>query len=62
MVELNREEYNLIAKSRGIKNLKTCLLKNTLNRYESICKGEKLSKIGLGKVAKIPNIWENEVN
>ena len=62
MVELNREEYNLIAKSRGIKNLKTCLLKNTLNRYESIRKGEKLSKIGLGKVAKIPNIWENEVN
>ena len=25
-------------------------------------KGEKLSKIGLGKVAKMPNISENEVN
>ena len=35
---------------------------NTLYRYDSTRKGEKLSKIGLGKVSKIPHISENEVN
>ena len=65
MVELTREECNIIAESRGIKkpqNMSTKKLLNTLNRYDSKRKGEKLSKIGLGKVAKIPNISENEVN
>ena len=42
--------------------MSTKKLINTLNRYDSKCKGEKLLKIGLGKVAKIPNISENEVN
>ena len=65
MVELTREEYNIIAKCRGIEkpqNMSTKKLISTLNRYDSNCKGEKLLKIGLGKVAKIPNISENEVN
>ena len=56
IVELTREEYNII---------KICPLKkllNTLNRYDSKRKGEKLLKIGLGRVAKIQNISENEVN
>ena len=35
---------------------------NTLYRYDSKRKGEKLSKIGLGKVSKIPHFSENEVN
>ena len=42
--------------------MSTKKLINTLNRYDSKNKGEKLSKIGLGKVAKIPNISANEVN
>ena len=42
--------------------MSTKKLINTLNRYDSKRKGEKLSKIGQGKVAKIPNISENEVN
>ena len=55
MVELTREEYNLIAEHQGIKkpqNMSTKKLINTLNRYDSKRKGEKLLKIGLGKVAK----------
>ena len=65
MVELTREEYNIIAECRGIEkpqNMSTKKLINTFSRYDSKCKGEKLLKIGLGKVAKIPNISENEVN
>ena len=65
MVELTREEYSLIAEHRAIKkpqNMSTKKLLNTLNRYDSKRKGEKLSKITLEKVAKIPNISENEVN
>ena len=42
--------------------MSTKKLINTLNRYDSKRKSEKLSYIGLGKVAKIPNISENEVN
>ena len=42
--------------------MSTKKLLNTLNRYDSKCKGKNLSKIGLGKVAKIPNISKNEVN
>ena len=65
MDKLTREEYNLIAERRGIKkpqNMSTKKLINTFNRYDSKRKGEKLLKIGLGKVAKIPKISENEVN
>ena len=65
MVELSREEYNLIAERRGIKkpqNMSTKRLVNTFNRYDSKSKSEKLWKIELGKVAKIPHISENEVN
>ena len=65
MVELTREEYSLIAERRAIKkpqNMSTKKLLNTLNRYDSKRKGEKLSKIRLEKVAEIPNISENEVN
>ena len=65
MVELTREEYGLIAERRRIKkpqNMSTKKLINTVNRYDSKRKSEKLSKIGLGKVTKIPNISENEVN
>ena len=38
MVEITREEYNLIAERRGIKksqNMSTKILINTLNRYDS---------------------------
>ena len=55
MVELTREEYNLTAERSGIKkpqNMPTKKLLNMLNRYDTRRKGEKLSKIGLGKVAK----------
>ena len=64
MVELTREEYNVIAERRGIKkpqNMSTKKLKNTFNRYDSKRKGEKLSKTVLRKVTKIPNISENHV-
>ena len=65
MVELTREEYNLIAKGRGIEKpqkMSTKKLINTLNKHDSRCKCKKLSEIGLEKIAKIPNISENEVN
>ena len=65
MVELTGEEYSLVAERRAIKkpqNMSSKKLLNTLNRYDSKRKGEKLSKITLEKVAKIPNISENEVN
>ena len=65
MLELTREEYNLIAERRGIKkpqNMSTKKLINILNRYDSKRKGKKLLKIGLWKVPKITNISENEVN
>ena len=42
--------------------MSTKKLINTLNRCDSKRKVEKLSKIGLGKVATILNISENEVN
>ena len=42
--------------------MSTKKLINTLNRYDSKRKGEKLSKIGQGKVGKIPNVSENEVS
>ena len=64
MVELTREEYNLIAKGRGIikpQNMPTKLI-NTLNRYDSRHKREKIIKTRTRKIAKIPNISENEVN
>ena len=64
MVELTREEYNLIVKGRGIikpQNMPTKLI-NTLNRYVSRHKRKKIIKNRTRKIAKIPNISENEVN
>ena len=59
-MELTRKEYDIIAKSRGIiepQNMSTQELLNTLCRYDSRRKVKtirrKLSKIGLGKIAKI---------
>ena len=65
MVQLTREKYNIVAKRRGIanpQNMSTKKLLNTLNRYDNRRKDGKLSEIGLEKIAKIPNILENEVN
>ena len=42
--------------------MSTKKLLNTLNRYDSRCKDKNLSKIGLGLVAKIQNISNNELN
>ena len=42
--------------------MSTKKLLNTLNRYNNRRKDGKLSEIGLEKIAKIPNILENEVN
>ena len=53
IVEVTREEYNLIGERRGIKkpqNMSTKKLINTFNRYDSKRKGEKLSEIGLKKL------------
>ena len=54
MVELTREENDIIAEHQE--------LINTLNRYDSTRKVKELSKIGLKKVAKKQNILENELN
>ena len=63
MVELTKEEYNLIAEGRDIEKplyMSTKKLLNTLNRYDSRRKGRKLSKIGLGRIGKIQNISEEK--
>ena len=47
MVEITREEYNLIAECRSIKrpqNMSTKKLTNTLNKCDSKRKGEKYQK------------------
>ena len=69
MVELIREEYNLIAKNRGIiepQNMSTEELLNTLSRYGSKRKVKsnrrKSLKIKLEKFAKIQNFSTNELN
>ena len=69
MVELTKEEYNLIAKNRGIEepqNMSTEELLNTLSRYDSRRKvkdnRKKLSEIGLEKISKTQNISKNELN
>ena len=54
MVELTREENDIIAEHQE--------LINTLNRYDSTLKVKELSKIGLKKIAKKQNILENELN
>ena len=68
-IELTREEYNLIAKNRGIQepqNMSTEELLNTLSRYDSRHKvknnHKKLSEIKLEKMAKMQNISKNELN
>ena len=67
-ITLTRKEYNLIAKSRGIKEpqkMSTEELLDTLSRYDSKRKSEsnprKLNKINLKKIAKKQNIWRNEL-
>ena len=55
MVELTREECDLIANKRGIEKpqkISTQELINTLNRYDSRRKHRKLSEIGLEKIPK----------
>ena len=54
MVELTREENDIIAEHQE--------LINTLNRYDSTRKVKELSKIGLKKIAKKQNILENKLN
>ena len=54
MVELTREENDIIAEHQE--------LINTLNRYDSTRKVKELSKTGLKKIAKKQNILENELN
>ena len=64
-MELTREEYNLIAKSRDIikpQNMSTQELIYTLNRYDSRRKRGKLSEIKLEQIPKIENISANELN
>ena len=64
-MELTREEYNLIAKSRDIikpQNMSTQVLIYTLNRYDSRRKRGKLSEIKLEQIPKIENISVNELN
>ena len=54
-MELTREEYNTTAKKRGViepQNMFTKKLLNTLNKYDSRHKGNKLSEIGLEKLPK----------
>ena len=62
-IMLTRKEYNLIAKSRGIKEpqkMSTEELLDTLSRYDSKRKAEsnrrKLNKINFKKIAKKQNI------
>ena len=69
MVELNRKEYNIIAKNRGIiepQKMSTLELLNTLSRYDGRRKVKsnrrKLLEIKLEKIAKIQNISKNELN
>ena len=54
MVELTREENDIIAEHQE--------LINTIKRYDSTRKVKELSKIGLKKIAKKQNISENELN
>ena len=58
-MEFTRKEYDIIAKNRGIiepQKMYTQELLNALSRCDSRCKVKsickKLSKIGLGKIAK----------
>ena len=69
IIEFTRKEYDLIARSRGIKEpqkMSTEELLNTLSRYDSKRKVKsnrrKLLKIKLEKIAKIQNISKNELN
>ena len=67
-ITLTRKEYNLITKSRGIKEpqkMSTEELLDTLSRYDSKRKSEsnprKLNIINLKKITKKQNIWRNEL-
>ena len=65
MEKLTREEHNLIAKNKAIKepqNISTKKLINKLNRHDNKRKHKKISKIWLEKITKFQNISENELN
>ena len=68
-INLTRKEYDIIVKSRGTQrpqDMSTEELLNTLSKYdtrhkvESICR--KLQRQGLEQIAKIQNIFINELN
>ena len=66
-IVFTRKEYDLIAKSRGIKepqNMSTEELLNALSRYHNkrkvITNRKKLLKLKLEKIGKIQNISEND--
>ena len=68
-MELTREEFDLIAKNRGIiepQNMSTQELLNILSRYDSRHKvgntHKKLAEIKQEKIARIQNISKNELN
>ena len=68
-IAITRKEYDIIARKRGIQrpqDMCTEELLNTLSRYDSKCKVKsihrKLWRLGLKKIAKIQNIFINELN
>ena len=69
IIEFTRQEYDLIAKNRGIKdpqNMSTEELLHALSRYDSKRKVKnnrwKLFKMKLKKIAKIQNISKNDLS
>ena len=65
MIKLTSEEYNLMAKNRGIKepqNMSTKKLLNKLNRHDNKCTHKKISRTGLEKITESQNISEIELN
>ena len=64
---ITRQEYDIIAKSRGIQNPQDMSdeeLPNAFSRYDSnvysICR--KIRRLGLEKLAKIENMSKNDLN
>ena len=68
-IVFTRKEYDIIARSRGIKepqNMSTEELLNAVSRYDSKCKvktnHKKLLKMKLEKISKIQNISRNDLH
>ena len=66
---ITRQEYDIIAKSRGIQNPQDMSdeeLPNAFSRYDSKCKVysicRKIRRLGLEKIAKIENMSKNDFN